>query len=186
MIWSAVSAAESARESSGRAMEMPSSRPTHHTAHSIRTIENQSKLTGPTLVARNAVIADPAIAPRPPPALTSPKSRRLWPSRKMSVMKDQKIETTKRLNTASHMKNTRPTHTVASSGNVFISTKNRAKFAMARRYAVDTKRLRGQRDTAVVKRGWTNSVPARVPVKSHGMFSTPLATAISSRIGRMT
>ena len=73
---------------------------------------------------RKAVIEEPTIPPRVPPTPMRPKSRRLWRSRKMSVMNDQKTETTNRLKTLIQTKKVRPTHTEAApSATTLSSTK---------------------------------------------------------------
>ena len=56
---------------------------------------------------------------------------------------------------------------------------------MKNRYAMAMNNLLGYRATVQLKRGCTRRVPASVPVKSQARFSTPPATAISSRMGRM-
>ena len=57
---------------------------------------------------------------------------------------------------------------------------------MKKRYVRVTNRRRVHRETTAAKIGCTRSMAVSVPVKSQGMFSTPPATAISSRMGRIT
>ena len=85
----------------------------HATAHSSSTIENHSSVAGLRLSIRNAVIDDPRIAPRVPATPIRPKSRRPCRSEWMSVMKDQKTDTTNRLKTAVQTKNDRPAQIAA-------------------------------------------------------------------------
>ena len=93
-----------------------------------------------------------------------PKSRLPWAVRKMSVMNDQKTDTTKRLKTLVQMKKIRPIQMFAASGASQRSAKKISRFDMKKRYVRAMNRILDIFETAVVKRGWRRSIPARVPV----------------------
>ena len=100
-------------------------------------------------------------------------------------MRAQKTETTNRLKTEVQMKKMRPTQMFCAGVATLSSRKNSRRFAMKKRYATEMKRTRGSLATSAANGGFTSIMPRSVPVKSHGKVSTPLATPISSRIGRM-
>jgi hypothetical protein len=70
--------------------------------------DTRRRFVGPTWSARKAVTDEPTTAPTVPPTATNPKSRLACSGRKRSAIRDQKIETTKRLKTDVHTKKTRP------------------------------------------------------------------------------
>lgn len=106
----------------------------------------------------------------------------------MSVMNDQKTETTKRLKTLVHTKKARPIQRLASvpSGVAQRRAQKPTRHPMKKRYATVTNFLRGKRATSAAKIGWATSIARSVPVKSHLRSPTPPATPRVSRIGLMT
>ena len=81
---------------------------THNTASSISTAEISSRFAVPMVGANRAVAAEPSTEPSVPPTAMKPNSRLACSLRNESAMNAQKIDTTNRLKTLVHTKNTRP------------------------------------------------------------------------------
>src|SRR5204863_2957444 len=105
---------------------------------------------------------------------------------KMSTIKAQNTETTKRLKTEVQMKNTRPVQILAAALETQNNIRKTSRFRMKKRYEMVIKRVRGSSRTSAAKTGLTAIMASSVPVNSHERFETPPATPASSRIGRMT
>ena len=88
-------------------------------------------MTGPVSCARSALSAGPRSPPVVPPAAMKPNSRLPCSVLHTSAMTLQNTETTNRLNTLTHTKNARATHTGATSS--CKSTKNTMMFAPKKR-----------------------------------------------------
>ena len=105
---------------------------------------------------------------------------------KMSTIKAQNTETTKRLKTEVQMKNARPVQILAVALETQNNTRKTSKFRMKKRYEMAINRGLGSSLTSAAKTGLTAIMATSVPVNSHERFETPPATPASSRIGRMT
>ena len=77
------------------------------TATSKSPAATRRRGTGPSVFARVAVIAPPAIPPRVPPSPIAPKRRLACSDRKRSARKPQKTETMSRLNVLTKTKKKR-------------------------------------------------------------------------------
>ena len=162
----------------------PRRRATQTSAPARSAAATGNRLTGPIRGARSAVTAGPTSAPALPPAAMKPNSRRACSSRQTSAMKLQNTDTTKRLKTLSQMK--KAAGAQAGAPTPRSSAKSPRMQAMKNAYTTGRSVRRGKRAASKPKRGTAATMATKVPVKSHGSRSTPVATPISSRTGRST
>jgi hypothetical protein len=105
----------SSRSTFGRSLtfaEIRDSLRTHQVANSSRIAAPTNRKAGGTSWARDAVTLDPTIAPSVAPAAMNPNSLLPCSELKISTTIDQKIETTKKLNTDIQINKKRPTQMV--------------------------------------------------------------------------
>src|SRR5215475_14228941 len=113
-----------------------------------------------------------------------PNSRLPCSELKISTTIDQKIDTTKRLNTEIQIKKNRPIHATCSGVAQCSAAPNTRMEAAKKRYDSEMNCLRGKNFTSAENGTFKTSMAINVPVNSHARLFTPPATPIWSRIGR--